>query len=165
MVTTFADLGPKQKCIYDAFSKSCNLPGAHLGGQVNAQGVDADDTEAVLILAKSYGYVQTPRGCYGSKFREMLTNLEETTEFIVLVCMGMGNSMIPRTNAPGASYRFDFEKGFDATQMFTRSEFDPILWHAIYVKCTPGGRTVFHDVQGLRPQGPGKDDRIIWFAK
>ena len=166
MPVTYDDLGDKQRCIYDAFSKATGLEGRALAAHVNAAGVDADDTEAVLILAKKYGFNQTPRGTTGKNFKTTLANLDEETSFIVLVCTGMGNSMVPSKSASGASFKYDFETGFDARPMLESSAFDNILWHAIYILGKVGSNvTAVHDPQKLRPTGPVDGDRIIWFAK
>ncbi|WP_108259737.1 hypothetical protein [Mangrovicoccus ximenensis] len=164
--TTFAELGPRQRCIYDSFTKATGIAGAHLGSEVNAAGIDADETEAVLILAKRHGFAQTPRGCTGKAFKAMVAGLEEATEFIVLVCTGMGGSMIPATSRAGAAYSYDFSKGFDARRMFTDPDFDEILWHAIWLRADAGGRNKsVHDPQKMRPTGPVDGDRIIWMAR
>jgi hypothetical protein len=164
--TRYDQLDPETECcMYDAFTKATGMAGDALGIDVNAAKVDADDTQALLVLSKKYGFNKTPRGCTGERFQNIIANVEERTQFIVLVCTGQGNSKIPSKSGEGAAYTYNFADGFDATRMLTDKPFDDIMWHAIYVEAGKGGRVVVHDPQRKRPGGPVRDDRLIWVAR
>ena len=65
MPKTYANLKDDEKCIYQAFAHLTGNPdkGPAMGAYVNKQNIDADDDEAVRVLAEKYNLGQIEMFC------------------------------------------------------------------------------------------------------
>ena len=78
MPITYANLSFNQRCIYQAFEQVTgnNDSGAVMGAYVNGKGLDADDSQAVDVLASKYGF-KPMLGSTGAFFKNE-TTMEQT---------------------------------------------------------------------------------------
>ncbi len=163
-MVTWKDLTPTTKCIYQAFTKALDVQGSVLAAEVNAKGVDADDGNAVLILAQKHGF--KCEGAFTAAFMADPVNYRpEANSHLICVITTSGDT----TKAPGIREMFQSTKQLGATDperpLFDR-RFQDVQWHAIYGKSDMSHKiTKWQDDQGQRSSGPLTGDFCVIFSK
>jgi len=163
-LVTFAKLTPRTKCIYQAFTKALAVQGSVLAAEVNAKGVNADDGEAVLILAQKHGFK-----CEGAFTGEFVANpvnyRPEASSHLICIITTSGDT----TKTPAIRTMFqgsDQLGASDPTRALTDIRFQDVQWHAIYGKSDASHKIVkWQDDQGQRSNGPLTGDFCVIFSK
>ena len=144
---------------------------ATLGSYVNLANQDADDSAGAVILAKRYGFTEKVKACRGKDMKAIVTSIEESTCYIVMIEM-------PPAKLPK---KFDDLMGTsqDASDFLTLPAYEVVEWHALCCKAivTSGARTVtWYDAGmkayntvtaggGKRAGGPTDLQKCVWWAK
>lgn len=163
-LVTWKDLSPRTKCIYQAFTKAVSVQGSVLAAFVNSKGVSADDGEAVIILAKEYGF-KCEGAFAGEFFLNSVNYRPEANSHLIIVITTSGDTQ----GAPAIRSLFQSSSqvgGTDPTKPLTDPRFANVQWHAIYAKTDASNKVVlWKDDQGQRSNGPLTGDYCVVFSR
>lgn len=158
------DLTYNTKCIYQAFQKATGHSGKSMADWVNAQGVDADDGQAVTLLAKHYGF--SVDGAYTGQFLASGSyNFSKNKEFVVVITTHGDTAKAPATRALFVANDQDLLKDLDPTEALTDPKYVNVQWHAVYGKSDFAGQITWIDPQGQRLTGPKIGDYFVTFER
>ena len=164
ILVTYKNLKPNQKCIYDAFKLAVQVQGSVLADFVNSKGISADDGEAVIVLARKYGF--KCEGAFTGEFaRNPINYRPEADSHLIYVITTEGETV----GAQAMRSQFQSSQSLgdsDPTRPLFDKRFTGVQWHAIYAKSNSQHQIVqWKDQQGQRNQGPLVGDFCVIFSK
>jgi hypothetical protein len=164
ILVTYKNLKPNQKCIYDAFKLALQIEGRVLADFVNSKGISADDGEAVIVLARKYGF--KCEGAFTGEFaRNPINYRPEADSHLIYVITTESETV----GAQAMRSQFQSSKSLgdsDATRPLSDKRFTDVQWHAIYAKSNSHNQVIqWIDRQGQRNSGPLVGDFCVIFSK
>jgi hypothetical protein len=158
MPVRYRDLTETQRCIYQSFTRATGVTDTAqaMADHVNSLGIDADDEDAVITLAKKYGFTQI-EGVKGGDVDNEEYRFDTNAEIIAVIT---GN----------ATVRMRFSKFFplgsgkgDGVGLM-KSVHDA-AWHAIYGRSNGANIVAWHDHQRIYRNGPTGTNVAVCFIK
>jgi len=163
MPKTVAQLKKNEKCIYQAFANITEDRETMMGQFVNGKGLDADDTKAVIELAKKYALTYID-ALNGQDYNSGFAGLDADRKIIAVVTPHMGTVQQIRPIQSNPNNLTLYLSESQAQQIFEKSP-DSVTWHAIYGVSDNSGKITWIDVQGHYSNGPANNSVAVCFSK
>jgi hypothetical protein len=160
--TSYKDLNPWQKCVYNAFGTAMGKTSSEIAKTVYTQvemgRFSADSGDAMFYLAKNYGFTCVGASQYTGK--EWLKKFKNCQLILAITT----TSEITKAGA-GQAFKECFTGTGNPQKALTDESFDKVQWHAIYGKASSPGNITWKDQQGQRNNGPLMNDYVVVFTK